>query len=240
MAILNITYQGQSADYELGVDFATTDADIRRIAVEVVRSGGVRGLHVPNLPTNAFASFVVDRLRARRRAADLPAPEGPVRRDARRASSSAASARSARRRCSTCRNLDAELRLVDFDRVESKNLAAQWFVKQSVGKNKAEAVTPPARELLRRQGRGARRAARARPTRRSCSPAATSRSTASTTPTAASRSSEAARGRRASRSCTPRSRPTARSASCAGTSGSRPIARTSPGRRPARAASTCR
>lgn len=39
-----------------------------------------------------------------------------------------------------CRNLDAELRLIDFDRVESKNLAAQWFVKQSVGKNKAEAA----------------------------------------------------------------------------------------------------
>lgn len=39
-----------------------------------------------------------------------------------------------------CRNLEAELRLIDFDRVESKNLAAQWFVKQSVGKNKAEAV----------------------------------------------------------------------------------------------------
>jgi molybdopterin/thiamine biosynthesis adenylyltransferase len=39
-----------------------------------------------------------------------------------------------------CRNLEAELRLVDFDRVESKNLAAQWFVKQSVGKNKAEAL----------------------------------------------------------------------------------------------------
>lgn len=41
---------------------------------------------------------------------------------------------------SLCRNLDVELRLVDFDRVESKNLAAQWFVKQSVGKHKAEAV----------------------------------------------------------------------------------------------------
>jgi hypothetical protein len=39
-----------------------------------------------------------------------------------------------------CRGLPAELRLVDFDRVESKNLAAQWFVKQSVGKNKAEAI----------------------------------------------------------------------------------------------------
>ena len=39
-----------------------------------------------------------------------------------------------------CRNLDASLRFVDFDRVESKNLQAQWFVKQSVGKNKAEAL----------------------------------------------------------------------------------------------------
>ncbi len=39
-----------------------------------------------------------------------------------------------------CRSLPIELRLVDFDRVESKNLAAQWFVKQSVGKNKAEAA----------------------------------------------------------------------------------------------------
>ena len=39
-----------------------------------------------------------------------------------------------------CCYVDAELRLVDFDRVESKNLAAQWFVKQSVGKNKAEAI----------------------------------------------------------------------------------------------------
>lgn len=39
-----------------------------------------------------------------------------------------------------CRNLDATLVLVDFDRVESKNLLAQAFVKQSVGKNKAEAL----------------------------------------------------------------------------------------------------
>lgn len=62
MAILNITYQGQSADYELPLDFATTDADIRRIATEIVRSGGARGLYIPNLHQNAFASFVVDRL----------------------------------------------------------------------------------------------------------------------------------------------------------------------------------
>ena len=39
-----------------------------------------------------------------------------------------------------CRNLAAELVFIDFDRVESKNLLAQAFVKPSVGKNKAEAL----------------------------------------------------------------------------------------------------
>ena len=39
-----------------------------------------------------------------------------------------------------CRNLDATLCFVDFDRVESKNVLAQAFVKQSVGKNKADAL----------------------------------------------------------------------------------------------------
>jgi molybdopterin/thiamine biosynthesis adenylyltransferase len=39
-----------------------------------------------------------------------------------------------------CRNLEATLVFIDFDRVESKNLLAQAFVKQSVGKNKAEAL----------------------------------------------------------------------------------------------------
>jgi hypothetical protein len=63
MATLNITYQGQSADYELAIDHATSDAEIRRIAVEVVRSGGARGLYIPHLPEHAFDSFVVDRLR---------------------------------------------------------------------------------------------------------------------------------------------------------------------------------
>lgn len=39
-----------------------------------------------------------------------------------------------------CRSLGAELVFVDFDRVESKNLLAQAFVKPSIGKNKAEAL----------------------------------------------------------------------------------------------------
>jgi molybdopterin-synthase adenylyltransferase len=39
-----------------------------------------------------------------------------------------------------CRNLSADFTLIDFDRVETKNLSAQGYVKQSVGKNKAEAL----------------------------------------------------------------------------------------------------
>jgi hypothetical protein len=61
--ILNITYQGQSADYHLSLDYHASDADIRRIAWEVVRSGSVRGLHAPHIAEDAFRAFVVDRLR---------------------------------------------------------------------------------------------------------------------------------------------------------------------------------
>ena len=39
-----------------------------------------------------------------------------------------------------CRNFDAALVFIDFDRVESKNLLSQAFVKPSVGKNKADAL----------------------------------------------------------------------------------------------------
>jgi len=62
MAVLNITYQSQSADYDLEIDYQASDADIRRIAVEVVRAGDVRGLRVASLADDAFAHFVVDRL----------------------------------------------------------------------------------------------------------------------------------------------------------------------------------
>ena len=38
------------------------------------------------------------------------------------------------------RDIQHELAVIDFDRVETKNLASQWFVKQMVGKNKATAL----------------------------------------------------------------------------------------------------
>lgn len=62
--IINITYQGHSADYELALGSDASDADIKRIALEVVRAGGVRGLHLPQLPNGAFDHYVVDRMRA--------------------------------------------------------------------------------------------------------------------------------------------------------------------------------
>jgi len=39
-----------------------------------------------------------------------------------------------------CRGLPVELGFVDFDRVESKNVHAQVFTRQSIGRNKAEAL----------------------------------------------------------------------------------------------------
>ena len=61
MAILNITYNGLSADYPIDLDYRVSDADIRRIAAEVIRSGEVRGLYIANLAPNAFVNYVVDR-----------------------------------------------------------------------------------------------------------------------------------------------------------------------------------
>jgi len=63
MAILNITYDGMSVDYTRPIDERLTDADVRRIAVEVIRSGELRGLHVAGLTESAFTHYVVDRLR---------------------------------------------------------------------------------------------------------------------------------------------------------------------------------
>jgi hypothetical protein len=64
MAILNITYNGVSADYPVPVDYALSDGDILRIAVEVIRSGEIAGLHIAHLPENTFVNYVVDRMKS--------------------------------------------------------------------------------------------------------------------------------------------------------------------------------
>lgn len=62
MAILNITYNGLSVDYKANVADNMHDVDIRRTAIELIRSGQLRGLHIAHLPEDAFRDYVVDRL----------------------------------------------------------------------------------------------------------------------------------------------------------------------------------
>jgi hypothetical protein len=59
--ILNITWNGVSADTDVNMDYNVNDRDVKRIAVELVRSGGVPGLRVRDLPGDAFEHYVVDR-----------------------------------------------------------------------------------------------------------------------------------------------------------------------------------
>lgn len=66
MAILNITYNGLSVDYKTTVSDRMSDRDIRRVAIELIRSGDLPGLHIAHLPDDAFDSYVVDRLRSAR------------------------------------------------------------------------------------------------------------------------------------------------------------------------------
>ena len=61
MANVNITWNGLSASTDVNVDYGVSDRDLKRIAVELVRSGGVPGLHVKDLPGDAFEHYVVDR-----------------------------------------------------------------------------------------------------------------------------------------------------------------------------------
>ncbi len=61
MAILNITWNGVSAEASVNLDYAVSDSDVKRIALELMRSGGIPGLQVATLPTDAFEHYVVDR-----------------------------------------------------------------------------------------------------------------------------------------------------------------------------------
>jgi hypothetical protein len=63
MTTLNITYNGMSADVPVELDGHVSDADVRRIALEMVRSGGVPGMHLAHLRDETFQNYVVDRFR---------------------------------------------------------------------------------------------------------------------------------------------------------------------------------
>lgn len=59
--ILNITLQGVSADHAVEFDAEPRDEDVKRLAVELVRSGGIPGLHVGGLSDRVFDDYMVDR-----------------------------------------------------------------------------------------------------------------------------------------------------------------------------------
>jgi hypothetical protein len=58
---LNITLQGVSGDYTVDFDGEPRDGDVKRVAVELIRSGDLPGLHVSGLPADTFDGYVVDR-----------------------------------------------------------------------------------------------------------------------------------------------------------------------------------
>jgi hypothetical protein len=60
MPILSVIIGALSADLPLDWNVDPTDWDVRRLALEAVRSGAVRGLAPPALP-ESFDSYVVDR-----------------------------------------------------------------------------------------------------------------------------------------------------------------------------------
>ncbi|MBU8894288.1 hypothetical protein DRW03_11860 [Corallococcus sp. H22C18031201] len=66
MANLNITYDGMSADVSLELDRPVSDGDLRRIAVELIRSGEVPGMQLTQMRPDAFQHYVVDRFRGPR------------------------------------------------------------------------------------------------------------------------------------------------------------------------------
>jgi hypothetical protein len=63
MATLNITLDGLSADVPVELERSINDEDVRRIAVELVRSGGVPSLRRTELREDTFQHYVVDRFR---------------------------------------------------------------------------------------------------------------------------------------------------------------------------------
>ncbi|RKH08070.1 hypothetical protein D7V97_20520 [Corallococcus sp. CA053C] len=66
MTTLNITFDGLSADVPVELERMISDTDVRRIAVELVRSGGVPGMQRFPLREDAFQHYVVDRFRGAR------------------------------------------------------------------------------------------------------------------------------------------------------------------------------
>ena len=74
--LINMTYNGQSANYRANIRAGLDDASIRRICEEAVRAGEVPGIG-RNMPVDAFRNFVVDRFRGNQGVSTVLRPKVP-------------------------------------------------------------------------------------------------------------------------------------------------------------------
>lgn len=58
-ARVNITYAGQNGDLPDPINFDSSDADVRSMLTEAIRSGGVPG--IPADPRVSLSDYIVDR-----------------------------------------------------------------------------------------------------------------------------------------------------------------------------------
>ena len=61
--LLNITYNGVSADIEVPLESTATDQNIKTIAAEILRSGDIENMRHPNVTAADFEHFTVHRSR---------------------------------------------------------------------------------------------------------------------------------------------------------------------------------
>ena len=74
--LMNVTYNGLSGNFFAQLPAGMNDDTIRRVVEEAVRAGEVPGLP-PNIPGNAFADHVIDRVGDANQARYIVRPKVP-------------------------------------------------------------------------------------------------------------------------------------------------------------------
>ena len=74
--LINLTFNGHSANYVADIEAGLGDQSVRRICEEAVRAGEVAGLPA-NLPARAFRNFVIDRFHGAEGARFVVRPKVP-------------------------------------------------------------------------------------------------------------------------------------------------------------------
>lgn len=147
-ARVNITWKGNNADLPDPVPFDATEGDVKQWVTEAVRAG-IPG--IPADPAADFRDFVVDRFSANdatpyNRLMIRPktpfGTEPPFLDRAGEAMKKVVIVGVGALGSHVTQFLrnEAELKVIDFDRIEQKNVLAQFHSKTTIGRNKADAL----------------------------------------------------------------------------------------------------